>query len=115
MTKWLGVSTAFLLGLFVFLGAVPANASCSGQSCTECKQNSRGVASCWAVPYSASCSCSIDVQTPGFCILEGACTYTGGGGGGGTGGGGTGGGSCVRTPGSWCPSECESCQTVYWN
>jgi len=112
--KWHVASTAFLLVILPVLGAAPAAADCSGQSCTDCKQNTRGVASCWAVTYSASCSCSINVQTPGFCILEGVCTYTAGGGGGGGAGGGTGGGGCVRVAGSWCPSECESCQTVIW-
>jgi hypothetical protein len=107
-------STVFLLGILALLGAAPASADCSGQFCSDCKQNTRGVASCWSVNYTANCSCSINVQTPGFCILEGACTYTGGGGGGGVGGGSGGGGGCARTPGSWCPSECESCQTVIW-
>ena len=90
-----------------------AVADCTAGVCTDCTENARHIASCITVSYSASCSCSIDVRYPEFCILEGNCTYTGGGG---TGGGGAGGGTpvCTRTPGEWCPSECMSCTTVFW-
>lgn len=95
-------------------GARVAEADCSGAACTDCEQKTNGIASCVTVTYDASCGCSLSVEFPTFCILEGACDYTGGGGGGGTGGGGGGGTTCVRPAGSWCPPECSSCETVYW-
>jgi hypothetical protein len=103
-----------VLGFLVLGGTRSAKAAdCSGTSCTDCMQNRQGISSCWAVTYSANCSCSISTSNPYACVLGGTCTYTAGGGGGGTGGGGTGGG-CFRTAGSWCPADCESCTTIIW-
>jgi len=112
--KWRNALLLSLLLILPMLAPGTARADCSSKSCADCQQNRRGTASCLAVTYSASCSCSIDVQTPSFCLLEGACTYTGSGGGGGGGGGGNDPGSCSVAPGGWCPAECQSCQTVFW-
>jgi len=106
-----------LLLFFLALIAIPSvvAADCSAGICSDCTQNSRNIATCTTVNYSASCSCSIDVHYPEFCFLEGDCTYTGGGGAGGVGGGGGGGGGgCTRAPGEWCSADCSSCTTVYW-
>jgi hypothetical protein len=104
-----------LVLVFLILLAVSASlsADCTSSLCSDCEQvGTRG--SCLSVSYSASCSCSVSVST-GFCILEGACQYTGGGSGGGDGGGtGGGGGGCSRPAGGWCPAECASCDTIYW-
>jgi hypothetical protein len=93
-------------------------ADCTSSLCSDCEQSAsgnRGI--CQSVAYSASCSCSVDVGS-GFCLLSGQCQYTGGGagGGGGTGGGGAGGGggACQQLPGRWCPSECMSCEPIFF-
>jgi hypothetical protein len=109
------VHKAVLL-LFLSLGVSgAAKADCTSASCSDCQTNRRGVVSCVAVTYSASCSCSISANNTGACTLSGVCTYSAGGGGG-TGGGGNGGGSggCVSVGGSWCPAECTSCTTVFF-
>lgn len=90
-----------------------AQTDCSAAHCVDCKQNDLGIASCIPVSYDAHCSCSIEVGSPQFCILDGACDYGGGGGNGGGGGDG-GGGGCFRLPGQWCPAECDSCGTIFW-
>ena len=88
---------------------------CSGNVCSDCKNDpDTQIASCITVSRSASCTCSINVNTPKFCTLDRTCTYTGGGGGGGLPGGGSGGGSCTILPGQFCPTDCMSCQVVYW-
>lgn len=105
----------FLVLFLSFVSTFNAEADCSGSLCADCNQDSRRrLASCTTVAASASCECSISVSSPEFCVLGGACTYTGGGGGGG--GGGTGGGSssCTRGQGDWCPAECPSCTTIFW-
>src|SRR3954465_13644456 len=109
------IRAAFFMAFLFLTASVPRlYADCSGTLCTDCDQDRLHRAYCTTVNDSASCECSISVQTPEFCVLGGACTYTGGGGGG-TGGGGTGGGSgCTRTPGEWCPADCSSCTTVFW-
>lgn len=108
-------ATPLLILLLLAYPSVTA-ADCAAANCTDCDQNARNLASCTTVHYSASCSCSVDVNYPEFCILEGDCTYSPGGGGGGIGGtgGGGGGGGCTRTPGEWCPTDCASCTTVFW-
>src|SRR5581483_10012541 len=75
----------FVLALLLpALSIPPLYADCSGNLCTDCDQSGpRHLASCTTVSTNASCECSISVQTPEFCVLGGACTYTSGGGGGG--------------------------------
>src|SRR3954470_892183 len=67
----------FLLVILAFGVSRAARADCTSASCSDCQTNRRGVVSCVAVTYSASCSCSISVNNPGSCTLEGVCTYTG--------------------------------------
>lgn len=107
-----------ILGLVLIplslLFAHPAVASdCSAQACVDCMQNSEGIGSCRTVSYDASCSCSLDVAYPEFCILEGSCDYAPAGGDGG-GGFDDEGATCYRPIGGWCPAQCSRCETVYW-
>ena len=108
------ISSALAIVFLPVLGVADCSSS---SSCIDCIQNQRQIASCTTVTYSASCSCSLDVGTPEFCILDGACSYTGGSGGtggpGGTGGGG--GATCYTSGGQWCPPQCSSCTHVFWN
>jgi hypothetical protein len=110
----LSISSALAILLFPILAAADCSSS---SSCIDCTQNRRQIATCTTVTYSASCSCSLNVATPESCILEGACSYTAGGGTGGNGGAGGGGGgaTCYTSGGQWCPPECSSCTSVFWN
>jgi hypothetical protein len=104
----------------LLLAAAPAAQamSCSSAGgCADCFNDpDTGIASCDTVYRDAHCDCTISANNRNFCILEELCDYTGGAGGGTGGGtGGGGGGSCTRTAGGWCPAECSSCNTVYWN
>ena len=115
--KRIGLTLA-CAALALLLGSSKASAiPCSSAGgCSDCENNSANIASCITVSYSAFCSCSISANNPHMCLLQDLCDYTSGsgGGGGGTGGGG-GGGYCTRSAGGWCPAECVSCGTVYWN
>ena len=114
MKKALVVAVLLLLS-----GGVLELAACTSPTgCTDCSFGSDNKAKCTFVAYDANCECTVLVTYGSTgCGMDGACDYTGpGGGGGGTGGGGGGGGtSCTRTAGGWCPAECSSCGTVYWN
>lgn len=93
--------------------AIPCS---SAGGCADCENGANNVAKCITVSYDAFCSCSIDVNNRTMCLLTDPCDYTGPGGGGGSGGGTGGGGTtCTRPAGGWCPAECSSCGTVYWN
>jgi hypothetical protein len=114
------ITLKLLLITFVWLmwaGASAYALPCtSSGGCADCENGPDNVASCITVSRDAHCDCSIGANNRFICILDDICDYTGGGGGGGTGGGGTGGGgSCTRTGSGWCPAECSSCGTVYWN
>lgn len=95
-------------------GTGNATGCTSASGCADCENAANGIASCITVQRDAHCECSIRVTTPTMCILEDICDYTATGGGAGGGGGGGGGGTCSRPPGAWCPSECSSCETIYW-
>ena len=101
---------ALILGSFK-LTAIPCS---SAGGCADCQNSSTNLASCITVSYDAFCSCSISANNRSMCLLQDACDYTSGGGGGGGTGGGSGGGSCTRSPGGWCPAECNSCGIAYW-
>lgn len=114
--------TARLLAVAGVLALVPLGLAastplpCTSQGCADCENDANGIASCTTVARSSYCDCLLRVQNPYTCILSGACTYQPGGGGGGGGGASGGGGSaCMRLPGGWCPSECSSCETIFWN
>jgi len=114
MRKALAVAWILLL----FGGASGWAADCtSSTGCTDCGFGSDNKAKCTFVAYDAFCDCTVTVAYGGTaCAMDGTCDYLpGGGSGGGTGGSGGSGGSCVRSPGGWCPAECTSCGTVYWN
>lgn len=96
-----------------FFTAIQAS-DCTSVTCADCNQDTKGIASCTSVSYDASCSCTISVSYPDFCVLDGTCNYSPAGGGGGGGDGGGDGQVCYRLAGSWCPPECRSCETVYW-
>jgi hypothetical protein len=105
---------AFVLPFLLLVSvALPAGADCTAGTCVDCEQPENKPASCVAVSQNANCECRLDVNFPEFCILEGECTYSGGAGTGGGGGGG-GGSTCYQLPGSWCPAECTSCETIFW-
>lgn len=105
---------ALLLATATAAQAMPCSSS---GGCADCFNDpDTGIASCDTVYRDAHCDCTISVSNPRFCILAELCDYTGGAGGGTGGGtGGGGGGSCTRTAGGWCPAECSSCNTVFWN
>lgn len=103
------------MAMAALLAATPLLADCTSKNCVDCQQTSTGRGSCVTVSRAASCSCSVNVSYPDFCILEGACDYSPGGGGSGGGGAGGGGEVCYRPAGGWCPPECSSCETVYWH
>jgi hypothetical protein len=94
-----------------------AMACTSAGGCADCENGANNIASCITASYDAFCDCSISANNRTMCILSDPCDYTGatGGGGGGTGGGSGGGSGCTRPAGGWCPAECSSCGTVYWN
>lgn len=101
--------------LVLFAAALPAPAAncTSAHGCADCKQQQGELAKCIPVSYDASCECSIDVRFPEFCILDGACDYSGQGSGG-SGSGDPGGTVCYRLPSQWCPATCSSCETIFW-
>ena len=106
-----------LFALLLTCPAVDAMPCNSSGGCADCFNDpDTGLASCDTVYSDAHCDCTISVTNLRFCILEELCDYTGGAGGGTGGGtGGGGGGTCTRSSGGWCPAECSSCSTVYWN
>lgn len=117
MRPWLAFIVA---GLALLATCTPASATaqaCTTTSgCTDCVFNESGGAECSFVARSGSCECTVTVAYHRTaCGQNGVCTYSSGGGTGGGGAGGGGSASCTRLPGGWCPSECSSCETVYWN
>lgn len=107
-------SAVFVLLVFAALGQGMAATCSSSSGCTDCKDNGLGF-KCVFVTTDASCRCDLFIfGGRAACGVDGDCTYTpvGGGNGGGTGGGG--GTTCTRLAGQWCPSECSSCETVFW-
>lgn len=106
-----------LVAVLLMVGSQPGLAStCSSSSgCANCNALDTGPVTCKFARESAFCTCTVSFfGGTAQCALDGDCQYTAGGGGGG-GGTGSGGGGCTRTPGEWCPADCSSCTTVYWN
>lgn len=107
-----------VLASFIAIPSSATNNCTSATGCTDCKTEENGNFSCQFVTKDAFCECNLFVMSNRLaCGVEGTCDYTpSSGGGGGTGGGsGGGGGTCAQLAGSWCPPECSSCTTIYWN
>ena len=112
-------AVVFAILMMLCVGMTELAESCtSSTGCTDCGFGADNKAKCTFVTYDAYCECSVTVMFGSTaCAMDGVCDYMsgGGGGGGGTGGGGGGGGGCTRSAGGWCPAECTSCGTVFWN
>lgn len=103
------------VSLFTIGGRLALASDCTATMCANCNALDSGPVTCKFVPQSASCTCTVSFfGGTAQCAVDGVCQLSDGGGGGGGGGVG-GGGSCVRNPADWCPAECSSCTTVYWN
>ena len=107
-----------LLCILCAMGAISGaafGADCtSSQGCATCKEIESAAPVCKFVQGDAYCSCTLLLFGGSYgCGVDGECDYQIGGGGG-SGGGETGGETCYRLPSQWCPSECSSCETVFW-
>jgi hypothetical protein len=88
---------------------------CSSNQCTDCGEDAQKRANCIFVYQDAFCVCDLFIFGGTLaCGVDGLCDYTAGGTDTGGGGGGGGGSTCLQLPGSWCPAECQSCESVYW-